>query len=182
MQRFNEQPGRTSAGKAGRRSRERRARTQHVTDRLACSPFDVSGPPLRGGVSGPSLVRSAHSLSLGLAARGESRVACETLSHWATETPRHRDLIRILCVSVTPWRISLYLAARADFHHGLLVIGPFLGAPVFWSRLRPSPPCPNFEMDTWRSELDNTLNRAAFRTLRFGFTVGQSRRVRHMSL
>ena len=52
--------------------------------------------------------------------RDESRTACETRSKWATETRRHRGLLRFLRVSATSWQISLYLAARADFHSGLL--------------------------------------------------------------
>ena len=54
------------------------------------------------------------------AGRGKSRTACETQSNWATEARRHRELLGFLCVSVTPWQTSLCLAARADFHHGLL--------------------------------------------------------------
>ena len=31
-------------------------------------------------------------------------------------------MLRFLCVSVTPWQTSLCLAARVEFHHGLLGI------------------------------------------------------------
>ncbi|PYR00792.1 MAG: hypothetical protein DMF96_02305 [Acidobacteria bacterium] len=57
-----------------------------------------------------------------LAARGGSRSQAASQRESAAETPRHRESLGFLSVSESLWPYSLCLAARVDFHHGLLAV------------------------------------------------------------